>query len=134
MSRADKRKGSGMAKVLIIVLVVLLVLGVAGKFLIYDKIKEKAVNKVSEKVIEQMLENTGSVATREKVEEILNNISDVDRAKVEEIVGNQFGISDVPKITEYINNSDVNGLKEYAKKKLSNDQISELYGIYQKYN
>ena len=119
MARVKEKKGSGMAKVLIIVLVILVILGVAGKFLIYDKVKEKAVDKVSEKIVEQMLENSGSSVTSEKVQEI---------------VGDSLGISDVPAVTEYVSNNDLSGLKEYAKEKLSDDQIGQLYSIYQKYN
>lgn len=134
MARVKEKKGSGMAKVLIIVLVILVIIGVVGKFLIYDKVKEKAIDKVSEKIVEQMLENSGSSVTSEKVQQILNSISEEDKAKVQEIVGDSLGISDVPAATEYISNNDLSGLKEYVKGKLSDNQIEQLYSIYQKYN
>lgn len=130
MARVKEKKGSGMAKVLIIVLVILVIIGVVGKFLLYDKVKEKAIDKVSEKIVEQMLENSGSSVTSEKVQQILNSISEEDKAKVQEIVGDSLGISDVPAATEYISNN----LKEYVKGKLSDNQIEQLYSIYQKYN
>ena len=38
----DKKKGSGMAKVLIIAIIIIAIVGILFKFFVYDNLKEKA--------------------------------------------------------------------------------------------
>lgn len=134
MARAnDKKKGSGMAKVLIIAIIIIAIVGVVFKFFVYDNLKEKAIDKVSENLIEQVLRQDGLPVDSQEIQHIIDSISKEDKKKVEKIFNEEFGVSSIPKITEYVTNRDINGLKEYAKEKLSDDQLTELYQIYRKY-
>ncbi len=129
----DKKKGSGMAKVLIIAIIIIAIVGILFKFFVYDNLKEKAIDKVSENLIEQVLQKDGLPVDSQRVKQIIDSVSEEDKQKVEKIFNEEFGVTSIPKITEYVTNRDINGLKEYAKEKLSDDQLTELYQIYRKY-
>ena len=129
----DKKKGSGMAKVLIIAIIIIAIVGILFKFFVYDNLKEKAIDKVSENLIEQVLQKDGLPVDSQRVKQIIDSVSEEDKQKIEEIFNEEFGVTSIPKITEYVTNRDINGLKEYAKEKLSDDQLTELYQIYRKY-
>lgn len=129
----DKKKGSGMAKVLIIAIIIIAIVGILFKFFVYDNLKEKAIDKVSENLIEQVLQKDGLPVDSQRVKQIIDSVSEEDKQKVEKIFNEEFGVTSITKITEYVTNRDINGLKEYAKEKLSDDQLTELYQIYRKY-
>lgn len=129
----DKKKGSGMAKILIIAIIIIAIVGILFKFFVYDNLKEKAIDKVSENLIEQVLQKDGLPVDSQRVKQIIDSVSEEDKQKVEKIFNEEFGVTSIPKITEYVTNRDINGLKEYAKEKLSDDQLTELYQIYRKY-
>lgn len=129
----DKKKGSGMAKVLIIAIIIIAIVGILFKFFVYDNLKEKAIDKVSENLIEQVLQKDGLPVDSQRVKQIIDSVSEEDKQKIEKIFNEEFGVTSIPKITEYVTNRDINGLKEYAKEKLSDDQLTELYQIYRKY-
>ena len=80
-----------------------------------------------------MLQKDGLPVDSQRVKQIIDSVSEEDKQKVEKIFNEEFGVTSIPKITEYVTNRDINGLKEYAKEKLSDDQLTELYQIYRKY-
>lgn len=127
-----KAKSSKKGKIIVITLIVLVALGLVGKFLIYDKLEAKMIDKVSENVVEQMLSGSG-LADNAEVQRILESVTEEDKEKVTDIVSEQFGVADAPKVLEYVQDNDIEALKQYAKEKLTDEQISRLYEIYGKY-
>lgn len=127
-----KAKSSKKGKIIVATLVVLVALGLVGKFLIYDKLEAKMIDKVSENVVEQMLSGSG-LADNTEVQRILESVTEEDKEKVTDIVSEQFGVADAPKVLEYVQDNDIEALKQYAKEKLTDEQISQLYEIYGKY-
>lgn len=127
-----KAKSSKKGKIIVITLIVLVALGLVGKFLIYDKLEAKMIDKVSENVVEQMLSGSG-LADNAEVQRILESVTEEDKEKVTDIVSEQFGVADAPKVLEYVQDNDIEALKQYAKEKLTDEQISQLYEIYGKY-
>ena len=81
----DKKKGSGMAKVLIIAIIIIAIVGILFKFFVYDNLKEKAIDKVSENLIEQVLQKDGLPVDSQRVKQIIDSVSEEDKQKVEKI-------------------------------------------------
>ena len=130
MSQAMKHSGKKVShkkRNILIILVILVCLGVGFKFLVYDKLMDKATNKVTTEVL------TSIGATNEEVQEVLNSMSDSDRAAIEGIIQDHASASSIQEITTYLKNNDPEALSEYADKNLSDEEKAQLYELYSKY-
>ncbi len=100
---------------------------------ISDQIKKKVVKEITEKVVEEAVKSYGGDSA-EKIQQVMDSVSEEDKEKVTEILTDNLSLDSIGDVKSYISNSDVDGLKEYAEEKLTEEQYSELTGIFEKYS
>ena len=74
-------------KILVAVILILGVLALAFKFVLYDKLKDKAFYMVTKDVVQQMIEENPQLAEDTDIDSIISSVSSEDKAKVEIIAG-----------------------------------------------
>lgn len=112
----------------LIVLLILVCLGIAFKFLVYDKLMDKATDEVTESVL------TSNGATSEEVQNVLDSMSAKDKATVQKIIKNHASASAIKEVSSDLSSNDTAALKEYAEKNLTDSEKEQLYALYDKYN
>lgn len=129
--KIDKKKKR--LKIVVAVILILGVLALAFKFVLYDKIKEKAFDMVTKDVVQQMIDENPQLTDNTDVSSIIDSISEEDKAKVEKMIADSVSIADAPKVLKMVKKGNVQGLKEYARDNFTEDQLTEMKEIYQKY-
>ena len=124
---------SGGLKILVAVILILGVLALAFKFVLYDKLKDKAFDMVTKDVVQQMIEENPQLAEDTDIDSIISSVSSEDKAKVEKMITDSVSVTDMPSILDMVRKGNVQGLKEYARDNFSQEQLSEMKEIYQKY-
>lgn len=120
-------------KILVAVILILGVLALAFKFVLYDKLKDKAFDMVTKDVVQQMIEENPQLAEDTDIDSIISSVSAEDKAKVEKMITDSVSVTDMPSILDMVRKGNVQGLKEYARDNFSQEQLSEMKEIYQKY-
>lgn len=120
-------------KILVAVILILGVLALAFKFVLYDKLKDKAFDMVTKDVVQQMIEENPQLAEDTDIDSIISSVSSEDKAKVEKMITDSVSVTDMPSILDMVRKGNVQGLKEYARDNFSQEQLSEMKEIYQKY-
>lgn len=120
-------------KILVAVILILGVLALAFKFVLYDKLKDKAFDMVTKDIVQQMIEENPQLAEDTDIDSIISSVSAEDKAKVEKIITDSVSVTDMPGILDMVRKGNVQGLKEYARDNFSQEQLSEMKEIYQKY-
>lgn len=69
----------------------------------------------------------------EEVQKTLAKIDSKDRETIEEIISNHMKMDLIKDAIRYLERGDIDGLKERAKKELSQEEIDKLMNIYDKY-
>lgn len=129
--KTEKNKKS--LKIFVAVILILGVLALAFKFVLYDKIKEKAFDMVTKDVVQQMIEENPQLMENTDINSIIDSISAEDQAKVEKMIVDSVSIADMPKVLEMVRKGNIQGLKEYARDNFSEDQLADMKEIYKKY-
>ena len=120
-------------KILVAVILILGVLALAFKFVLYDKLKDKAFDMVTKDVVQQMIEENPQLAEDTDIDSIISSVSAEDKAKVEKMITDSVSVTDMSSILDMVRKGNVQGLKEYARDNFSQEQLSEMKEIYQKY-
>ncbi len=95
--------------------------------------KKEVLKSVAKTIVDKAVDQYAGNASSE-VKEILDSVSEEDKDRVTDIMIDNISIEDIPDVESYISNKDVNGLKDYAKEKLTEEDYSELTGILEKYS
>ncbi|MCR4673637.1 MAG: hypothetical protein K5675_01395 [Lachnospiraceae bacterium] len=129
MSRT-KEKSSFVGK-FFTVIVVLIVIVALLYFFAWGTVKGKVVDTVAEKAITNVAEQAGVDA--EAATQLYNSMSEEDQETVQTMVENHADAQTVESAISMYKNGDKEGLKELAYSELSDEEINELVGLYQKY-
>jgi cytoskeletal protein RodZ len=134
MSRKKKsrRPRRGLQKLLVVV-VALVIIGVVLKIFVYTPLKEKAVNTMTEKLIQSEIASDVTISGDVSAQEILDSMSEEDRSTVEQIMDDNLTPEVMAKASAYLAKGDTDGLKDYAKETLSDEEIQQVKDLYAKY-
>ena len=134
------------AKAFFITLVVVLLIGaifLIGKDSIMKDVKatqeqtqsdseKKSANPITKAIVSEALDSYAEQSTG-KTKEIYESMSEEDKDTVTEIIANNVSLDSVSEVQSYVNSGDTNGLMEYAKDNLSEEEVKELTEIMSKY-
>lgn len=134
MSRKSrtKRRRKGLQKFLVII-IALVIIGTLGKIFIYEPLKEKASHKMAEKLIQSEIAADTELTENVSAQEILDSMSEDDQKVVEQIMSDNISPETVAKASSYLASGDTQGLKDYAKETLSDEELQQIKDLYQKY-
>ena len=94
--------------------------------------KTSTANPITKAIVSEALDTYAENATG-KTKEIYESMSEEDKDTVTEIIANNVSIDSVSEVQSYVNSGDANGLMEYAKNNLSEEEVKELTEIMSKY-
>ncbi len=94
--------------------------------------KTSTANPITKAIVSEALDTYAENATG-KTKEIYESMSEEDKDTVTEIIANNVSIDSVSEVQSYVNSGDTNGLMEYAKDNLSEEEVKELTEIMSKY-
>ena len=94
--------------------------------------KTSTANPITKAIVSEALDNYAENSTG-KTKEIYESMSEEDKDAVTEIIANNVSIDSVSEVQSYVNSGDANGLMEYAKDNLSEEEVKELTEIMSKY-
>lgn len=133
MTYTSKRKTHLGLKVFLWIVVILVIIGIAVKFFIYDPLKEKAVSALAEKLIQSEIASDTDATSDINAEEVLDSMSDEDKDTLNQLIDDNISADTISDVSSYLANGDTDGLKEYAKDTLSDDELQEVKDLYEKY-
>ena len=94
--------------------------------------KTSTANPITKAIVSEALDTYAEKSTG-KTKEIYESMSEEDKDAVTEIIANNVTIESVSEVQSYVNSGDANGLMEYAKDNLSEEEVKELTEIMSKY-
>ena len=94
--------------------------------------KTSTANPITKAIVSEALDTYAENATG-KTKEIYESMSEEDKDTVTEIIANNVSLDSVSEVQSYVNSGDANGLMEYAKDNLSEEEVKELTEIMSKY-
>ena len=94
--------------------------------------KTSTANPITKAIVSEALDTYAEKSTG-KTKEIYESMSEEDKDAVTEIIANNVSIDSVSEVQSYVNSGDANGLMEYAKDNLSEEEVKELTEIMSKY-
>ena len=94
--------------------------------------KTSTANPITKAIVSEALDTYAEKSTG-KTKEIYESMSEEDKDAVTEIIANNVTIESVSEVQSYVNSGDANGLMEYAKDNLSEEEVKELTKIMSKY-
>lgn len=94
--------------------------------------KTSTANPITKAIVSEALDTYAENSTG-KTKEIYESMSEEDKDTVTEIIANNVSIDSVSEVQSYVNSGDTNGLMEYAKDNLSEEEVKELTEIMSKY-
>ena len=100
---------------------------------IADSIKKKAIESVAETIVETAIKQYGGDSA-EDLQKVMDSVTEEDKEKVTEILADNMSLDSIGDVQSYVSNKDVDGLMEYAQEKLTEEDYSELTGIFEKYS
>ena len=129
--RSEKRKT---ALVIIgTVILFIVVLGCLLKFLVIDKLEDKAATQVVEKMLDSEAASDTELANGMTGEELYNSMSSKDQETLKSVITDNISPKTISQASEYVTNGDMDGLKEYAKDNLSDEELDTVKELYLKY-
>ena len=112
-------------------------LGISGLYICRDQVKDlvvqKAASVAAEKLFEEKLHNSGLLPNNVKVSDVMDSVDKEDMKKITTIVEENLTQENIDAMTEYAKNRDKEGLKNYVKSTLNEQQQAEITSIYNKY-
>jgi len=100
-------------------------------FVVWKPAKAAIVSSVAEKTITSVAEQAGVDA--DVASEIYDNMSEEDQETVQDLIDSHADASTVQEAVDLYTSGDTEGLKDLAQSELSDDEMEELYSLYQKY-
>ena len=112
-------------------------LGISGLYICRDQVKDlvvqKAASVAAEKLFEEKLHNSGLLPNNVKVSDVMDSVDKEDMKKITTIVEENLTQENIDAMTEYAKNRDKEGIKNYVKSTLNEQQQAEITSIYNKY-
>ena len=112
-------------------------LGISGLYICRDQVKslvvQKAASVAAEKLFEEKLHNSGILPNNVNVSDVIDSVDKQDMETVTNIVEENLTQENIDAMTEYVKNRDKEGLKNYVKSTLNDQQQAEIEAIYNKY-
>ena len=112
-------------------------LGISGLYICRDQVKDlvvqKAASVAAEKLFEEKLHNSGLLPNNVKDSDVMDSVDKEDMKKITTIVEENLTQEKIDAMTEYAKNRDKEGLKNYVKSTLNEQQQAEITSIYNKY-
>lgn len=135
MSKRRRSSGSGAAKFIqfLLMLVILGIVIVIFKMTVWNSLKTKATNYVASQAIEQIAASAGVDVDSKEVEAAINSMDEEDQETLNTIISEHLDSDTVSDITSYVANGDMDGAAQYAQDNLSEEDRSQLEGLYDKY-
>ena len=109
--------------IILIILVIFLIVKLLAQIFILPQLKQKA----SLFLLEQY------AANNDDARHLLEQMSSDDISTLEEIIDQTISRDDLPTLSQYAINQDIEGLKEYAQNNISEDNKEKLKQLYEKY-
>ena len=98
-------------------------------------LKQGTKHVAAEKTVDVIIKNADKVSGgNEKVEEMLNSLSEEDKETVSGIIENHMDSETVSEVMKYVQDGDKESLMKYAADNLTLDEMSELLNMYEKYS
>ena len=130
----EEGKGRRVIRVLVIIALILILGGFCIHQFVLRPAKKMVAEKITENVLEQALTQAGVTEdVSEKAKEIMDSMSSEDKAKVEKIVDQHASVAEITEAGKIYKSQGASGLKEYAKENLTEDEMKEIRGLYDKY-
>lgn len=118
---------------LISLVILVLAVYVFATMLIIPAIKKKAASYATQKAVEVIAEQSGGTAQQEQIKQFYETLPQEDKQKVETIIEDHINAETAAEITTYIQNGDKDGLLQYAQESLTEEELNDLRGLYEKY-
>ena len=131
--KLDTKRGNTFIRFLIAAIILIMAVYVFVTMLIIPELKKKAASVATQKAVEVIVKEAGIDAEEEQIKEIYEAIPEEDRKTVESIVEEHIDAGTAAEVTTYLQNKDKDGLIRYAKETLSEEELTELMGLYDKY-
>lgn len=112
---------------LLFLLVVFIMIGYAVYYFVYDHLVDAAAEQVTASILAENGKD-GAEASR-----ILDSMSEGDREVVEEVIRKHADIETVKEAQEVFSNGGSEGLREFARNRLSAEDLRTLRELYRKY-
>lgn len=127
-ARRPRRK----LQVFICVVVAIVIILILLKVFFIGPIKEKAIDSLAEQMIQSEISSDETGADVD-TQAILDAMSEEDRDTLEGIISDNLSPETIKDASSYLANGDMQGLKEYAKESLSEEDLQEIKDLYLKY-
>lgn len=132
MSGKRRKKHTGL-KIFLVIVVVL----VAGVFLLKDQIisavKDKAAEVVVEKLIDEKLNDDSLSYNGVSAKDIIDSMDEADKETITSVITNNMTEENISAVESYVKSGDTAGLKDYVKENLSETDKATVTDLYEKY-
>lgn len=132
---SEKRKADilfTISKVIIVLSVLAILIALLFTFG-KKKVVQVATDAVAKEAIKKVVEESGLSITDEEVEEALESVDEKDKEVIYNIVEEHLDQETLDKSIEYVKRGDINSLEKFARDELSDEEIEQLKGLYEKY-
>ncbi len=109
--------------ILVTILLIILSISLIIKTFVIPNVKHEVAKVLIDKYID----------SNSQASDLINQMSDEDIAIVEEIIDNSVDYSDIPTLSQYAIDNDIDNLIEYADENISDEDKQKLYILYEKY-
>lgn len=109
--------------ILVTILLIILSISLVIKTFVIPNVKHEVAKVLIDKYID----------SNSQASDLINQMSDEDIAIVEEIIDNSVDYSDIPTLSQYAIDNDIDNLIEYADENISDEDKQKLYILYEKY-
>lgn len=120
-------------KVFLVIIAIIIVAGVVCKEQIKNVIGDKVAEVAVEKLIDEKLNDDSLTYGDVSAKEILDNMDEEDKQTVTDIVKDNMTAENIKTAESYVKSGDTDGLKEYVKETLSEEDKATVTEMYEKY-
>ena len=118
---------------LIVAIIAIVIIIIIAKVYVVTPLRERATDKMAEKLIQSEIAKDTSLPEGVQAQEILDSMSEEDRTEIQQIVEANMSPETFAKASSYLAAGDTEGLKEYAKATLSEEELQQIKDLYVKY-
>lgn len=133
MQMVGRRKKHIGLKVFLVIIAIIIVAGVVCKEQIKNVIGDKVAEVAVEKLIDEKLNDDSLTYGDVSAKEILDNMDEEDKQTVTDIVKDNMTAENIKTAESYVKSGDTDGLKEYVKETLSEEDKATVTEMYEKY-
>ena len=109
------------------------VVGCLIKFLVIDKVEDKAAEEVVSTLLNSETADDTEIANGMTADELYDSMDAEDQEALKEVVTDHLDAKTVSEASKYVSDGDTEGLKEYAKETLSDEDLDTVKELYKKY-